>query len=75
MFIVYYLIMIFNRLMNNKILLPFLFIGAIAGGDDHGDGTLTTAQAWGYSALSGIGIIILGLVAALIVIAIKKCIT
>mgnify|MGYP006897572838 CR=1 FL=1 len=62
--------------MTNSIFLScFLIVVTIASGDDHGHGEMTTAQAWGYSSLAGIGIICVGLFAALIVLGIRQCIT
>ena len=61
--------------MLSKFFLYFLLIVGILSSADHGHGEMTTAQAWGYSSLAGIGIICVGLFAALIVIGIRQCIT
>lgn len=67
-------IMIIQRLMTNKIFVVLLIIAVQASGDDH-HGEMTTAQAWGYATLAGIGIFLIGLLSALLVIALSRCIS
>ena len=61
--------------MTSHIFLSFFLIVGTLASDDHGHGEMTTAQAWGYSSLAGIGIICVGLFAALAVIGIRQCIS
>ena len=57
--------------MKTQFLVFSFFVAVLA------DGTVdvSTAESWGYGSLSGIGIILVGLFAALGVIAIKQCIS
>ena len=67
--------MIIQRLMTNKIFVALLIIAVQASGDDDHHGEMTSAQAWGYATLAGIGIFLVGLLAALLVIALSRCIS
>ena len=66
--------MTIQKLMSNKIFLT-LFIIAVQAQDDHDDHEMTTAQAWGFATLAGVGIFLIGLLAALLVIGLRKCIS
>ena len=59
--------------MKTIILVLFLFSAVLA--DTDGVSEYTTAQTWGYGSLAGIGIICVGLFAALTVIGIRQCIS
>lgn len=56
----------------NLILSSSLIFGVLAQANN-GETLLTTGQAWGFGLLTGLGVSLLGLVAALFVVAIKKC--
>lgn len=61
-----------NPHLAKYILVCSLFIGVLADEDEHEH--LTTSQAWGFGMLAGLGVSLIGLFAAIFVIAIKQCI-
>lgn len=64
-----------NLHFKKYILVCSLFVAAIAQDDhDHEEHALTTGQAWGFGMLAGFGVSLIGLFAALFVIAIKRCV-
>ena len=68
--------MIFNRLMTTKIILVFFLLTiATQAGGDHDDGQLTSAQAWGFGILTGASLSIVGVLAAILIICLKRCIS
>jgi|JI9StandDraft_1071089.scaffolds.fasta_scaffold1148589_2 hypothetical protein len=60
----------------NLIMSSSLIFGVLAQAEtpNNGETLLTTSQAWGFGLLTGLGVSLIGLVAALFVVGIKKCI-
>ena len=68
-------LMIFIKLMTNKIIFIFFLIIVAQAQHDDDHESMTTASAWGFGVLAGAGIFLIGVLSALLVVWLKRCVS